>query len=141
MGSLCFMGARTCIGITNYNPGVIKHLSWYRSRIYVCASIIYTGCPKKRGISKCHSICSTGHFKLILEFSIQIHLKTEIQLGSVQVLYKQVFPNSRPPTPYPPNKQNKHGLRPPPPLKCLYNTWMVIHSNMRNRYLIKFKLR
>ena len=30
------------------------------------------------------------------------------------------------------NKQNKHGLRRPPPLKCLYNTWMAICSNMRN---------
>ena len=48
-------------------------------------------------------------------------------LGSVQVLYKQGFLNSGPPL----DKQNKHGLR-PPPLKCLYKTWMAIHSNMRN---------
>ena len=34
-------------------------------------------------------------------------------LGSVQVLYKQVFPNSGP-SPPPLNKQNKHDLRPPP---------------------------
>ena len=48
-------------------------------------------------------------------------------LGSVQVLYKQVFPNSRPPL----NKQNKHGIS-PPALKCFYNTWMAIRLNMRD---------
>ena len=35
-------------------------------------------------------------------------------LGSVQVLYKKVFP------PSPLNKQNKHGFR-LPSLKCFYN--------------------
>ena len=39
----------------------------------------------------------------------------QMLLGSVQVLYKQVFPNSGRPIPPPLNKQNKHGLRPPNP--------------------------
>ena len=39
-----------------------------------------------------------------------------IKLGSVQVLYKQVFPNTGPP---PLNKQNKHDLRPTTPPKML----------------------
>ena len=40
-------------------------------------------------------------------------------LGTVQVLHKQVFPNSG--LPPQKNKQHKHGLRPPHPLKFLYD--------------------
>ena len=48
-------------------------------------------------------------------------LCTQSNFGSVQVLYKQVFQNPGPP-PSPLNMQNKHGVIPPTPLKCLYNT-------------------
>ena len=40
----------------------------------------------------------------------------ESKLGSVRVLYKQVFRNSALPL----NKQNKHGLRPPPPKMLIW---------------------
>ena len=36
------------------------------------------GVPKKRGISECHSVCSTAQLMLSLEFSFPIHLKIEI---------------------------------------------------------------
>ena len=54
--------------------------------------------------------------------------------GSVQLSYKQILPNSGPPL----NKQSKHGLRPPTPLKCLYIIWWFIQ--IRLIYRIKFKL-
>ena len=41
---------------------------------------------------------------------LQSHLSTN-PLGSVQVLYKQVLPDSGPPPTLPRNKQNKYGLR------------------------------
>ena len=63
--------------------------------------------------------------------SISLHFLSSWKvLGSLQVLYKQVFPKSGPPPHL--NKQNKHHLRPPSPLKCLYDTWMAIRSNTRN---------
>ena len=36
--------------------------------------------PKKRGISKCHSVCFTAQLMLNSEFSILIHLKIEINM-------------------------------------------------------------
>ena len=39
-----------------------------------------TGCPKKRGISECHSVCSTAQLMMILEFSFPVHLKIEIHM-------------------------------------------------------------
>ena len=41
---------------------------------------VTTGCPKKRGISECRSVCSTAQLMLSLEFSFPIHLKIEIHM-------------------------------------------------------------
>ena len=38
-----------------------------------------TGCPKKRGISECRSVCSSAQLMLSLKFLFPIHLKIEIQ--------------------------------------------------------------
>ena len=40
------------------------------------------GCPKKKGISKCYSVCFTGHGLLIwsLEYSFLIRLKIDIHM-------------------------------------------------------------
>ena len=39
-----------------------------------------TGCPKKKGISKCCSVCSTAQLMLNLDSSILIYLKYEIHM-------------------------------------------------------------
>ena len=39
-----------------------------------------TGCPKKRGISKCYSVCFTGNLIWNLVYSFIFHLKIEIYM-------------------------------------------------------------
>ena len=48
----------------------------------ICSLLAYkhTGCPKKRGISECCSVCSTAQLMLNLESSFLIHLKIEIHM-------------------------------------------------------------
>ena len=57
-------------------------------------------------------------------------------LGSVQVLYKQVFPISGPSPTL--NKQYKHGLMPPPPNAYIILEWGFARISII--YPIKFKL-
>ena len=40
----------------------------------------HTGCPKKRGISECCSVCSSSKFMLNLESSFLIHLKIVVHM-------------------------------------------------------------
>ena len=40
----------------------------------VTYTIYIQGVPKKRGISECHSVCSTAQLMLSLEFLFPIHL-------------------------------------------------------------------
>ena len=72
---------------------------------------------------------SFEHFESAGSFDVTWIFQDVTLLGSVQVLYKQVLPNSGPHPSL--NKQNKHGLRPPPLIR-LYNTWTAIRSNKYN---------
>ena len=58
--------------------------------------------------AKTSSFANPPMFWDTLYVSIKCSSIPKAGLGSVQVLYKQVFPNSGPP---PLNKQNKHGPR------------------------------
>ena len=42
--------------------------------------LTHTGCPKKRGISECCSVCFTAHLILSLEYSFLIRWKREIHM-------------------------------------------------------------
>ena len=77
--------------------------------------------PSKRGEGIKDHFCSQGGGWSRGKFS---HKNI---LGSVQAFYKHVSQilDSH----HSLNKQNKHGIRPPPP-KIIYDTWMVICANV-----------
>ena len=52
----------------------------YVSLFLRAKTLTNTGCPKKRGISECCSVCSTAQLMLDLESAFLIHLKIEIHM-------------------------------------------------------------